>query len=207
MQGSLQQLPTLPTVTWDRCMLMATPSTPSSRFASDVMAGVRALAWVEDVTGRKLEGGSFGDALKDGIALCCLINKIRPATIAKVETSKVPFKQMANISAFIQACKTLGVRESSLFETLVRVLWCVRIDFFDLYSGGAGQRKIFPLCFLSPKITWFLFEICDAQIACKFSWWTQTNRFAASSDHYRLPSPLYLPRYSGQHGTLGGIGV
>lgn len=110
-----------PKVPWDRCMLMAPPSTPSSRFASDVMAGVRAQAWVEEVVGKKLEGESFGETLKDGIGLCCLINKIRPGTIAKVETSKVPFKQMANISAFIHACKAFGVRESSLFETLVRV--------------------------------------------------------------------------------------
>lgn len=99
---------------------MATPSTPSSRFASDVMAAVRSQAWVEAVSGVKLPAdSSFGEALKDGIALCTLINKIRPGTIAKVEVSKVPFKQMANISSFIQACRTLGVRESSLFETLV----------------------------------------------------------------------------------------
>lgn len=82
------------------------------------MAGVRAQEWVEAVIGRSLEG-SFAEALKDGQGLCCLVNKIRPGTIARIETSTSPFKQMANISSFIRGCKTLGVRETSLFETLV----------------------------------------------------------------------------------------
>lgn len=104
---------------WDRSVVMHPPTTPSSRFASDVMAGVKAQAWVEEVIGRRLEGGNFASSLKDGQGLCLLINTIRAGTIPKVDTSNSPFKQMANISAFLHACRKLGVREHALFETLV----------------------------------------------------------------------------------------
>ena len=82
---------------------------------------IRDRAWVEEVIGQRLPGGDFAAAFKDGRGLCMLVNVFQPGTISKVETSTSPFKQMANISAFIQACRTLGVREHALFETLVSV--------------------------------------------------------------------------------------
>lgn len=100
-------------------MLLPSPSTPSARFAQDTTAGLKARVWVEEVTGQRLLEGDFAAAFKDGQGLCRLINTFQPGTIGKVETSASPFKQMANISAFIHACRTLGVREQVLFETLV----------------------------------------------------------------------------------------
>ena len=46
------------------------------------------------------------------------VNRIKPGTIRRVETSKMPFKQMENISNFLKACRTLGVAEHDLFETV-----------------------------------------------------------------------------------------
>lgn len=103
----------------DRSISMPVPTTPSARFARDATAGVQAQVWVEEIIGQRLPGGDFASAFKDGQGLCLLINAFQPGTISKVETSTSPFKQMANISAFIQACRTLGVREHVLFETLV----------------------------------------------------------------------------------------
>lgn len=110
---------TAPKPVFDRSMLLPSPTTPSARFARDVMAGAKAQAWVEEVIGDKLPEGDFAEAFKNGQGLCRLINTFRPGTISKIETSGSPFKQMANISAFIQACRTLGVHEQALFETLV----------------------------------------------------------------------------------------
>ncbi|CAM9704267.1 unnamed protein product [Choristocarpus tenellus] len=84
---------------------------------SDDVATSKARAWIEGVIGEKLEG-EFGAALKSGQALCRLINVIRPKSIIKVEKSATPFKQMANISSFLSACRKLGVPEYALFETL-----------------------------------------------------------------------------------------
>lgn len=110
---------TAPKPVFDRSMLVSSPTTPSARFARDVMAGAKAQAWVEEVIGDTLPKGDFAEAFKNGQGLCRLINTFRPGTIYKIETSGSPFKQMANISAFIQACRTLGVHEQALFETLV----------------------------------------------------------------------------------------
>lgn len=107
---------------WDRSLLLPSPTTPSARFSQDAMAGASARIWVEEVIGQSLPGEGFAEAFKDGQALCRLVNTLCGlGTIGKVETSSSPFKQMANISAFIQACRKLGVRDHSLFETLVRI--------------------------------------------------------------------------------------
>lgn len=41
-----------------------------------------------------------------------------PLPPPQVETSKMPFKQMENISNFLKACRVLGVAEHDLFETV-----------------------------------------------------------------------------------------
>ncbi len=76
-----------------------------------------ARLWIEEVTGVKTEG-EFGSCLKDGVLLCKVINAVKPGTIKRINTSKMPFKQMENISIFLRACRTLGVPEYSLFETV-----------------------------------------------------------------------------------------
>jgi hypothetical protein len=77
----------------------------------------QAKQWISAVTGEGF-GPSFGDSLKDGKMLCALINKIRPGSVKKVETSAMPFKQMENISNFLKACRLVGVAEYDLFETV-----------------------------------------------------------------------------------------
>lgn len=88
-------------------------------FARDEQSAVKTRAWVEEIIGERLPQGTFGEAFKSGVGLCRLINAIKPGAIPKIETSCSPFKQMANISAFLQACRKIGVREHTLFETLV----------------------------------------------------------------------------------------
>lgn len=46
------------------------------------------------------------------------VNEIRPGAIRKIGVSKMPFKQMENISNFLKACRGLGVAEHDLFETV-----------------------------------------------------------------------------------------
>ncbi len=62
--------------------------------------------------------GEFGSWLKDGVLLCKVINAVKHGTIKRINTSKMPFKQMENISIFLRACRTFGVPEYSLFETV-----------------------------------------------------------------------------------------
>ena len=135
-----------PAVAWDRSMVLPSPSTLAGRFAQDGRSAAKARAWVEEVIGERLPPGTFGDALKNGIGLCQLINAIQPGTITKIDTSTSPFKQMANISAFIQSCRKLGVREHALFETLVSGMMAKSpyIGCASLFSIGGREGIILP---------------------------------------------------------------
>ena len=73
---------------------------------------------IEAVIGEKLDGGSFGEVLKNGQALVKLVNKIKAGSVKKMETSGMAFKQMENISNFLRACRAIGVEEYEVFETV-----------------------------------------------------------------------------------------
>lgn len=45
------------------------------------------------------------------------MNTIQPEIIPTVNTTRGPFPEMENISAFLAACRTVGVAEHSLFDT------------------------------------------------------------------------------------------
>jgi hypothetical protein len=49
--------------------------------------------------------------------LCHAINAIKPKSVKKINKSKMPFKQMENVTNFIKACRKLGVPEHGLFTT------------------------------------------------------------------------------------------
>ena len=74
--------------------------------------------WIEAVTGAKLGEMPLQEELKDGTVLCTLVNTISPSVIKAPSTSKMPFKQMENISNYLDACSKLGVPKHDLFQTV-----------------------------------------------------------------------------------------
>jgi len=77
---------------------------------------------VEQVTGEKFSS-DFQTSLKSGILLCNLLNALRPNSIPRINNSKMPFKEMENIDAYLKACTSLGIPSQYLFMTV------------DLYEG------------------------------------------------------------------------
>ncbi|PCG90531.1 Smooth muscle protein/calponin [Penicillium occitanis (nom. inval.)] len=60
--------------------------------------------WIEEVLRQRLPSGDLLDALKDGVALCKLVNlAVLPGV--KFKESAMPFVQMENISHFLRACQ------------------------------------------------------------------------------------------------------
>ena len=74
--------------------------------------------WMERVTGERLPAGSFHAALKDGVYLCKLINKLQPGSVSKVNNSKMAFKMMENIGNFLSACERYGLKKADMFQTV-----------------------------------------------------------------------------------------
>lgn len=79
-----------------------------------------AVAWIEAVTGDKMEG-TFDEWLRSGVVLCKLVNCIAPGSIKRVNKGSMPFMQMENISQFIRVAKNMGLNDC--FDTV------------DLYKG------------------------------------------------------------------------
>jgi hypothetical protein len=98
-------------------------------------AKAEAQEWIEAIVGEKFLS-NFGDSLKDGVILCNLMNIIKPGSVKKVEHSQMPFKQMENVSNFLKACRTVGVAEFDLFET---------VDLFELKNIGLVVKCLHAL--------------------------------------------------------------
>ncbi|KAH8879906.1 hypothetical protein GQ53DRAFT_704868 [Thozetella sp. PMI_491] len=83
-------------------------------------AAKEAKSWVEGVLGSRLPGADLLEGLKDGVALCQLVNlAIGPPGI-KFKQSAMPFVQMENISHFLRACQAppLNLQQHDMFLTV-----------------------------------------------------------------------------------------
>jgi len=108
--------------------------------------------WIEAITGEKQGEESLHDWLKDGRVLCELANKVKPGCVAKLNTSKLAFKQMENITFFMNAARDMGVPEMAMFGTpdlyedknMGSVVSCI-------YSYGGAVQVALP-SFAGPKL-------------------------------------------------------
>jgi len=111
--------------------------------------------WIEDVTETELqlphtEDGlrdqlDFGHALKDGQALCNLLNALQPGLIKKINKLSSPFKQRENIEFFLKGCESYGLKSQDLFQVNdlyeAKNLYMVVDCTYAL--GGMAQKKGF----------------------------------------------------------------
>jgi len=81
-----------------------------------------AQIWVESMVGEQFHNHLQG-GLKSGVALCKLINAIKPGLVKTINIENTPFKQRENINNYLGACKQLGMEDSELFVAT------------DLYEG------------------------------------------------------------------------
>jgi len=72
---------------------------------------------MEALSGIRAGSQDLYEYLKDGVVLCNAINKIKPGSIAKISSSKMPFNQMENIAGYLAVCKSWGMKSSDLFMT------------------------------------------------------------------------------------------
>ena len=112
-----------------------------------------ARQWLQALVGEPFPGGSFHDALKDGVYLCKAMNVLKPGSIPKVNASKMAFKMMENIGKFLDAIGNYGVQKTDLFQT---------VDLYEAANmpqvictihalGRAARRKGFTGPVLGPK--------------------------------------------------------
>lgn len=86
--------------------------------------------------GAKFPGGSYEDALKDGVLLCNFINKLKPGSIKKINEGGAQFKLMENINNFQKAIKDYGVPDIDVFQT---------VDLWEKKDIGGVTNTIFAI--------------------------------------------------------------
>lgn len=92
----------------------------NSKYSDELAA--ESLEWIKEVTGEPINTSgdmdNFFEVLKDGVILCKLVNALQPGTIKKVNESKMAFKCMENISAFLEHAKAFGVPVQETFQSV-----------------------------------------------------------------------------------------
>lgn len=100
----------------------------ASKYNSEVER--ECLDWIQQLTGEAITPGirDVEKQLKTGVILCRLVDAVykgtknKPAKAQKFRikfnTMSAPFKQMENITIFLNACEAYGVPKTSLFQTV-----------------------------------------------------------------------------------------
>ncbi|CAH1796013.1 unnamed protein product, partial [Owenia fusiformis] len=100
----------------------------ASKYNADVER--ECLDWIQQLTEDKITPGikEVEKQLKTGITLCKLVQAVYKGTAKKppkakkfkikFNTMSAPFKQMENITVFLNACEAYGVPKNSLFQTV-----------------------------------------------------------------------------------------
>ncbi|KAI0201436.1 hypothetical protein F4808DRAFT_126709 [Astrocystis sublimbata] len=83
-------------------------------------AAAEARNWIEGILGAKLPSADLLEGLKDGVALCKLVNLAVGPPGVKFKQSAMPFVQMENISHFLRACQSppLNLQQHDTFLTV-----------------------------------------------------------------------------------------
>lgn len=122
-----------------------------------------AREWMEEVLGEPIDPSAprheplgpdrFHAALKDGIILCKLADRIMSPAKVNHNSSKLAFKQMENINNFLVACEKYGIAKTDLFQTVDlfenQNLWQVVLAIFAL--GRKAQANGYRGPTLGPR--------------------------------------------------------
>ena len=118
-------------------------------------AEIEARNWIQDLLDLTLTQSTHQE-LKDGVKLCNLVNKIKPDAVRQPSNSSMPFKQMENVAAYLEAVKALGVPPYDLFQT---------IELFEAKNMKAVIRNIHSLGRVAQKIPGYSGPTLGAKLA------------------------------------------
>ncbi|KAI5367325.1 Putative smooth muscle protein/calponin [Septoria linicola] len=106
-------------------------------------AANEARQWIESTLGESLPPGDLLEALKDGVALCKLVNLAvqGQAGAIKYKNSAMPFVQMENISHFLRACEMAPLNMPSHDRFLTVDLYEAKDPLQVLQTIGALSRQ------------------------------------------------------------------
>ncbi|KAI9002881.1 calponin homology domain-containing protein [Hyaloraphidium curvatum] len=171
-----------------------------------------AKEWIEALIGETFDSDkSFQENLKDGTRLCHLINTIAPGTIAKIQASSMPFRQMENIQLFLTSCERFGVPRFELFQTvdlyesknLNQVVDCIFALSRTAAKQGWGGPVLGPKLAESRSINWTPEQIAESKkvVSLQYGYAGGANQSGITFGGRREIGGAYLPKPSEQRGA------
>jgi len=113
-----------------------------------------AVEFIQSVTGEQLaDPNDFQGSLKNGVLLCKTLNVLKPGTIARINTQKMPFKEMENVDSYLKACFNFGIPSQYLFMTV------------DLYEGKNLNQVVQNIVTVKRELSGMGFEKQHAGVA------------------------------------------
>ena len=106
----------------------------------DLAMEKRVRTWIEALIKHPLNNSSFREGIKDGVALCEVINACEPNKIKKIKNSPVMLFQRENFGNFCTAAKDFGVAENDL------------CTFEDIYDDKNMGQCLIMLIALARKV-------------------------------------------------------
>ncbi|KAJ3047694.1 hypothetical protein HK097_011290 [Rhizophlyctis rosea] len=112
-----------------------------SKSAGDDVNEEEVRAWVaETVRDEAVREGGLKDALRSGVVLCRLVNKLRPDKEVKINMGKFPFMHMENINNYLKVADAVGVPKQFAFQAP------------DLYDGTNLKKVLQHLAALRKAV-------------------------------------------------------
>lgn len=112
----------------------------------DVEEERQAQEWIETIVGEPFPAGlRYEEALRNGIILCKLMNRLQPGLISRVNVSGGDYKFMDNLGQFVRAAHIYGVPEVDLFPAN---------DLWELKNIAGVTQTIFAVgraCYRHPE--------------------------------------------------------
>jgi len=97
---------------------------------------IQAQQWIEAVIGERFPQVPYEYALRDGIILCKLMNRLAPGIIPRINVTGGDYKFMDNLNQFQKACSLYGVSDVDLFQTT---------DLWDFKNISLVTQTIFAI--------------------------------------------------------------
>lgn len=152
--------------------------------------------WMEELLGKKI-GDDFHKALKSGVKLCKLCNKIKSKTVKKINKAGMPFKERENINNFLKGVRKLGVAEHSIFNTADlfegKNMGSVLITLDILRRGIRGRTEAVERTKMTShrdnSVNKFTAVVCDANLRGDYATQKVSKRTAWGEDSAAKPAP------------------
>lgn len=165
--------------------------------------------WIENSLERTLPFEDLHYSLRDGVALCELVNYYRPNSVRVIHRDGDPFNMMRNIGHFLQAAAKLMGGKKPLFEVadlFDRVDMFKVVDALRTLSGSSSRSSAVSVA-TPPKLVSLATPFFPAPSSSRIRMTARTLREQQEEQMYRSSGSEVRPGVAGVAGARHRTGT